>query len=224
MKHRPNRIVVSVDLEKKNSHRFEDGTTIRLERQFNNLNRRETEPVNCIVVSGDGVPEGSEILVSHNAFHESNRIYNYKNLSGKEEASDIKYYSLPETDCYAWRDEMGQLKPMKGFAFGLRVYEPYNGIIEGIPPKKIPNVLYITTGELEGQVCHVLKASDYEIIFQGQEGREDRVIRCRHFEEDTNEREEIVAISHVLTDKVNDGELLIGLSPETAKTLEAPIY
>ena len=48
------KVVVSVDHEKKNSYTFENGVTIRMERDWNNLNRRETQPVNAIVIDGEG--------------------------------------------------------------------------------------------------------------------------------------------------------------------------
>lgn len=214
------RVICSVDIEGKNSHRFADGTVIRLERQYNEFNRRITEPVNGTVISAKNIPEGSEILIGHNALHESNRIYNYTKLSGKEEASDIKYYSLPEEDCFAWRDKDGNMNPMKNFAFALRVFRPYWGVIKVISNTKLENVLYITTGEFAGNVCNVLKASDYEIIFQGNNGREDRLIRCRHYENEVNDREEIISISHHLTDELQEGKLFIGLDKNNSKSLK----
>ena len=219
LKHIEGRVIVSVDTQAKNWHTFQDGTKIRRERQFNEFNRRITEPVNAIVISADKVPSGSEILISHNAIHESNRIFDYTPISGVFEASDIKYYSLHETDCFAWRDEKEQLRPMKNFCFALRVFKPYSGLMLGIEPTLVEGVLYITTGEFKGNVAHVLKAADYEIIFQGKDGREERVIRCRHFEDEYNEKEELVAIAHDLTDKVISGKLLIGLSTKDANKI-----
>lgn len=217
LKHIEGRVVVSIDTQAKNWHTFQDGTKIRRERQFNEFNRRITEPVNAIVISADKVPSGSEILISHNAIHDSNRIFDYTPVSGIFEASDIKYYSLHESDCFAWRDEKEQLRPMKNFCFALRVFKPYSGIMLGIEPTLVKDVLYITTGEFKGNVAHVLKASDYTIIYQGKDGREENVIRCRHFEDEYNEKEELVAIAHDLTEKVISGELLIGLSTKDAK-------
>jgi len=63
-----------------------------------------------------------------------------------------------------------------------------------------------------------LKACDYEIIFQGVNGREERLIRFRHFPNQEHEREEVIAVDGYLTDLVNKGKLLIGLSPTNAKT------
>lgn len=210
------RIVIKVDTEAKNFHTFDNGIKIRRERQFNEMNRRITEPVNAYVISAEHIPEGAEVLISHNALHDSNRVFNYKNAS---ETSDIKYFSIKEDECFAWRDTDGEMKPMNNVAFALRVYHPYTGVIEGILPTQIKDVLYITTGELKGKVVHTLKASDYEIIYQGESGKEERIIRVRHFEED-NDREEVIAVSGDLTEKVNDCTLLVGLSESNCKTLK----
>jgi hypothetical protein len=114
---------------------------------------------------------------------------------------------------------------MKHFAFALRVFQPYEGIISGIEPKKIPQALYILTGEFAGKVVKTLKACDYEIIYQGDDGREKRLIRCRHFEDGSEpDREEILFVDPILTDKLYDQEILIGLSPLSAKPLEISAY
>lgn len=212
------RVVIKIDLESKNQHKFADGTVIRIERQFDNFNRRYTEPVNCIVIDGGIVKADSEILIHPNAVNESNRIYNYKGLT-EELSSDIKYYSIPEDQCFAWLNG-GEWLPLKGFTFALRVYKPYNGSLVGIEPTIIKDVLYITTGDLKGNVVHTLKSCDYEIIFMNTDGREGRLIRCRHFEDEEHEREEVVAISHYLTEQVNNGELIVGISTTTAKQLK----
>ena len=89
----------------------------------------------------------------------------------------------------------------------------------GVDHKLIPNVLYITSGELEGKVAHTLKACDYEIIFMGDKGVEERVIRCRHFEDEINEREEIIGIDIEMTKRVKKGDLLIGIASNDAKSI-----
>lgn len=219
LKHTFGRVIVKADLQSKNYTTFADGTKIRLERQYNNFNRRETQPVNVVVVSAEYIPIGSEILVSHNALHDSNKIFSYTSPSGKKSV-DVQYYALPETDCFAWRDENGELKPMQNFEFGLRVFKPYEGDLKWIKPALVKDVLFITTGEFKGMVCHVLKASDYQIIFQGLDGKEDNVIRVRHSQDPNYEREEIIAISHVMTEQVSCGTLLIGLEASKSKTLK----
>lgn len=212
LKYVDGKVIISIDLEGKNSHTFADGTKIYIGRQYNNLNRRETEPVNAYVVSAENIPTGCEILIHPNAIHDTNKIFGFR-----EDDTTVRYYSIPQEQCFIWKDENGEWKPLKGFATGLRVYEEYKGIIEGVEPKKIKNVLYITSGELEGKVVRTLHACDYEIIFMGEKGVEEKVIRCRHYENEINEREEIIAIDDELTKKVIDMELMVGISPSDAK-------
>lgn len=220
LKHTYGRVVVKVDIEYKN-HTMLNGSSIRLERGYNNFNKRETQPVNAIVISADNIPSGSEILISHNCTHDTNKIFNYAKLSGQENDVDIQYFSLPEADCFAWRGEDGKFHPMRNFEFGLRVFEPYKGMLSGIDPTVVKNIMYITTGELSGMVVHTVLAADYQIVFQDNNGKENNLIRIRHFQgEKINEREEIMAISHSLTEKVNNGELLVGLTISDCKTLK----
>jgi hypothetical protein len=214
LKHVYGRVVIMIDLEGKNSHTFASGEKIYIGRQFNNLNRRETEPVNAKVISGEGVEKGAEILIHPNAIQPSNKIFDYN-----DDDSDVKYYSIREADCFFWKDMYEEWQPFAGFVTALRVFEPYNGSLVGIEPKKIKNVLYICSGELAGSVVRTLPACDYEIIFMGLNGQEERLIRCRHFEGEINEREEIVGIDKNLTNLVHERELLIGNSPLDAKYL-----
>jgi hypothetical protein len=212
------KVVISVDIEKKNSYTFEGGLKIRMERDWNNLNRRETQPVNAIVIDGEGLKPGSEILIHPNMTHESYQILNYTKLSGEVEGSNIKYFSIPIDQCYAWLDGE-EWKPLKGFDFALRVFRPYEGLIQGVEPKLMQDVLYVTTGELKGNIVHTLKACDYEIVFQGINDREEHLIRFRHFPDEDNEREEVIAIDGYLTELAKEGKLLVGLTPTNAKTI-----
>lgn len=212
--HTYGRVIVRVDMEAKNFHTFQDGTKIRRERQFNDFNRRVTQPSNATVISGEGIPKGSEILIAHNSTHDTNKIFSYKTTS-----PDIQYFSIPEYDCFAWRNEKREMQPMKNYEFGLRVYKPYTGRISFITPELIKNVLYLTTGYLKGQVVHTLLASDYEIVYQNTDGKEGNLVRIRHSEDPNFDREEVQAISHYLTEKVSQGTFHIGLTPENCKPL-----
>ena len=78
--------------------------------------------------------------------------------------------------------------------------------------------LYITSGELKGKAVITLKSSDYELIYQNENGTEDRVIRVRYYGE-WNERNEIIAVDHDLTEQINNGSILVGLSVSDAKKL-----
>ena len=228
VKHTEGRVIVSVDIENKNwTNITGEGNKeikIRLERQWNQLNRRISEPVNAFVISSDFMPIGAEVLIHHNSLHDVNRLFNFNKLSGQSEASDIKYYSLPETECFIYREkDSPKWKPCKNFETALRVFKPYDGILLGIEPKEIKNKLYITSGEYKGQVACVLKGCDYQIVYQGVSGREENIIRLRHFQE-SNPREEIVAIDHDMTEQVNNGNLLIGITVSDAKKLERIKY
>ena len=112
------------------------------------------------------------------------------------------------------------MQPMKNYEFALRIFKPYQGMIIGTPPTEIKNVLYITTGELKGNVVHTLDSCDYTIIYQELNGKEGQIIRIRHSSDPEFDREEITAISHTLTDDVSHGKLLVGLTPQDCKTLK----
>ena len=213
------RVIIKIDLESKNSHTFADGTKIRLERQYDNFNMRYVKPVNAEVVNANKVPEGSEILIHHNATHDTYRLFNY--LPPTQDAStSLKFYSIPESECFFWREKVGaEWKTLDNFVTALRVYKPYLGSFEGIEPTLVKNKLYITSGEYEGKVVEVLNASDYQVIYQGDDGSEKSLIRVRHFEFEENEREEIVAIDHGLTEKVKLGEFFVGYDKSNAQKL-----
>mgnify|MGYP002813323528 FL=1 len=220
LKHTEGRVVARVNREKKNYYTFADGTKIRVERQFDNFNRRETQPTNAIVVSAKGIPEGAEILVHPNAPEENNRIYDYTPLSGEEVASHVKYYSIPEDQCFAWRNE-NQWKPIPPFETALRVFKPYKGLLTGVEPTQLKDVLFVTSGELKGKVVKTIKSSDYCIVFQDTNGKEGNLIRFRPFGcQKTKREEEAVAILWDETKLVNRGDLLVGLSKSDAKQLK----
>jgi hypothetical protein len=221
LKHTEGRIIIKADKDGKNWHTFSDGKRIRLERDYDNLDRKYTAQILGEVVSGESVPRGAMILFHHNAIHPVNQILNHSQLDGEEVASDVQIYSISEGECYLWKmpNEKGW-KPTNGFVTALRVFKPYLGDLEGVFPEKLKEVLYITSGQLKGKVCHCLKACDFSLIFNNEEGREETIIRARHFEgEELNEREEITAISQELTKKVKKGILYVGLSERDCKQL-----
>lgn len=219
--HVEGRIVVKVDVNYKNSHKFSDGTVIRLERAYNNFNRRETQPINCIVISAANIPKNAELLVDHNAFVETNRINDYKNSFENDESDLVRYFSVPNEECYAYRIGQGEWMPMDGFDFALMIFKPYEGMLQGIEPTLVKDMLFVTTGELKGHVVKTLKGCNYIIVFQGDDGREKRILRFRPFgNEKLHLEEEAICIMHELTDKVNKGELLLGLDKNRCEPLE----
>lgn len=216
------RVIVRIDIESKNSHTFSNGIKIRLERQFNNLNRRETEPTNAIVMSSEFIPEGSNVLVHQNATNEANRIYNYKQSS---DIGEIRYYSIPEDHCFVWKDMDGVWKPLPPYETALRIFRPYKGILSGIEPALIKDTLYVTSGELTGTVVATLKACDFQVVFQDSNGKEGNVIRFRPYGDDKHEREpEAIAILHKETKDIKNGKLFVGLTKSDCKSIKEMIH
>mgnify|MGYP003342691168 CR=1 FL=1 len=220
IKHVSGRVIVKVDVEGKNSHTFQDGTKIRIERGYNNLDRKHTEQVLGEVVSSETIPMGAMILFHHNAIHPVNRINNHNQLSGEDIASGIHYYSFREDECFVWKmPEDKTWNPTKGFGLCLYLFEPYVGTLLGIPPKKIKNVLYIASGgNYSGNACNCLHATGMPIIFINEKGVEETVIRLRTYEEETD-REEVIAVNHKITELVKEGKVLVGINHKECKPL-----
>lgn len=213
-----NRVIIKVDLESKNSHTFKDGTKIKLERVYDNFNMRYVKPVNAEVVDADGIPVGSEILIHHNATHDTYKIFNYQKPTA-EASSDMQYFSIPIEECFMWRSEKGSSwNPLNNFITGLRIFEPYTGFLQGIDPSLVKNKIYVTSGELTGNVVGTVISSDYEIIYQNDDGTEGKIIRLRYYPEG-NDRNEVISIEHEMTNKVINGELLVGYNISDASKL-----
>jgi hypothetical protein len=214
-----NRVIIKVDLESKNSHTFKDGTKIKLERVYDNFNMRYVKPVNAEVVAAKDIPVGSEILIHHNATHDTYKIFNYQRPTA-EASSDIQYFSIPIEECFMWREEKGSIwNALNNFVTALRIFKPYQGMLQGIEPEVMNNKLYITSGELKGKVVNTVISSDYEIIYQNDDGTEGRIIRLRYYP-DGNDRNEIIAINNYMTELVENGDLLVGYSKSDAKQLK----
>jgi len=213
-----NRVIIKVDLESKNSHTFKDGTKIKLERQYDNFNMRYVKPVNAEVVNAKNIPAGAEILIHHNATHDTYKIFNYQRPTA-EASSDIQYFSIPIEECFMWREEKGSTwNALNNFITGLRIFEPYSGTLQGIDPSLIKNKIYVTSGELAGNVVGTVISSDYEIIYQNDDGTEGKIIRLRYYPEG-NDRNEVISVEHEYTERVKNGELLVGYSISDAKKL-----
>ena len=214
-----NRVIIKVDLESKNSHTFKDGTKIKLERVYDNFNMRYVKPVNAEVVDAKDIPAGAEILIHHNATHDTYKIFNYQRPT-TEASSDIQYFSIPIEECFMWREGKGSIwNALNNFVTALRIFKPYNGMLEGIEPEVMNNKLYITSGELKGRAVNTVISSDYEIIYQNDDGTEGRIIRLRYYP-DGNDRNEIIAINDNMTELIENGDLLVGYNKSDAKQLK----
>lgn len=220
------RILVKCDRDFKNNHTLlnEKGekVNIRLERNVENLNHRETMPIQATCLYSEiGIPVGATVLCHHNTFHPSNEIFNHTSLSGEEIANNIGIYAIPENEAYLWKTvEMKEWESVKGFAIAERVFQPYNGSLHGIPPTKIKEVLYVKTGHFKGKAVKTLKACDYEMVFRGDNGKEQRLIRIRTSYPEPSEREEVVAVLENETNQIKKGKLLVGLNEKNCKPIQ----
>src|ERR1700733_3735275 len=119
---------------------------------------------------------------------------------------------------YAYYDK--EWLPLTGFDFALRVFKPYEGLIGGVEPEKIKECLYVTTGELKGKAVLTIIACDYEIVFMDKNGREGNLIRFRPFgDKKTNREEEAILILDEVTEKINKGKYLVGLTTKDARPI-----
>lgn len=220
------RVVILVDTEQKNFHSFNNGIIIRHERNWNNFDKKHTEQVMGTVISGGSIPEGALALLHHNATHEVNLVNNHGQLSGEDIASGMRIFSVPIADVFLWKEGGNDWMPCEGFAIAERVFEPYKGVIQNIPPKKLKDTLYIKTGEYAGLVVRTLKACDYEIIFrEPATGQERKIIRCRPNGSEKEGRDpEVIAIDNAATEKVKLRELLVGINESDAKPINENTY
>lgn len=208
------RIIVSINLNYKNSHTFDTGNKLNWNRDIDNFDRKFTQPVNAIVIHSHYIPKGAELLCHHNISHDTYRLFDLTEINGNDLSSDTKYYSVPESQVYAWRLGNEPWQPLRNFEFGLRVYKPYTGALTSILPTLIKQRLFITTGTLKEKCVAILRASDYTIIFQNEFGKEDRIIRLRHSDTPEFNREEIIGIDNRATEKILSGSLSVGLDEE----------
>ena len=225
IKHSEGRIVIKANKEQKNNYTFSNGTVIRLERKYNNLDYSYTQQTLAEVVSAEGVPEGALILFHFNALHDTYKINNHSKLSGEEIAQGIELYSLKEEECYLWKmPGEKEWQPMKNYDIALRAFKPYTGIVPGIEPALIKDTLYVLTGELRGKVVRTLKACDPEIKFRNESGVDETIIRFRPFGNEKEKREpEAIAIDDAATKLVKNGNYLIGLTPTDAKPINESV-
>lgn len=222
LKHVEGRIIARVDLEQKNHWTFSNGTTIRLERGFDNFDRKYTEQVMGVVIDAENIPEDALILFHHNSLHPTYEIFNHSTLSGKEIASGVRLFSIMERDCFFWKMAGEETwHPTVGYETALRVFKPYEGILQNIDATLIKDTLYVTSGEYKGQVVKTLKGCDYQITFRNEKGVDENIIRFRPMGNEKEDREpEAIALLHEITKKVNNGQYYVGLTKSDCKPLK----
>lgn len=227
MQHVEGRVIVQACKDQKNNYTFQSiGVTIRLERDYNNLDRTYTQQTFGVVVSAEHIPKDALLLFHFNALNETNKVHNYSGLSGEQIASGIEIYSVPVSQCYLWK--MAGEKdwnPCDSYEIAERVFAPYSGLLHGIEPKKLKDVLYVKTGDLAGQVVKTLQACDAVIHFRNEQGIDESIIRFRPYGNEREQREpEAIAILHHETEMVNSGKYLTGITTSDAKPVNQLVH
>lgn len=209
------RVIIKINTESKNYHNIGNGVQLRRERRFNNLNRRETESCNAFVIDAENIPKGTEVLVYFNSVIDTNKIFDYKDKSPY-----ISYYSIKEEDCYLEWDG-ATWKPLDTYETALRVFKPYEGVLENVAPTLVKDVLYVTSGDLKGNIVKTLKGCDLQVVFQEKDGREGNIIVFRPYgNPKLGLEEEAIAILDEYNKLLKKGKLIVGLTPNNAKKLE----
>jgi hypothetical protein len=195
-----------IDVEAKNSTKLSHDITIHRVRNVNNFNNLEKNPVNGIVISGEGYEGGEEVLLDHNSAHPAQELFDH----GFELPQHNKLYSIPIAEVYVYRkNKESAWLPCEGFLLVEKIFKPYKGFLE-MPPTEIVDKLFVTEGEHKHKVVATDKYCFYTIIYQGDDGKETTISRMRDNEF------ELLAIEEELTEKVLADDLLIGEKPSKA--------
>ena len=76
------RVIMAVDLWYKNRVALGDsGVVLERPREYDEFNRRLTQPIQGVIINGKNLPSGAEILVHHNSFDETNKLFKGFKLS-----------------------------------------------------------------------------------------------------------------------------------------------
>lgn len=211
------RVLIKMDTRQKERYDLGNGATLYIEKGYD-FNRRVDKPSMAEIIDGEGLPNGAEILVHHNASEQTYEVSGV--LTQEETIAGYMVFCIPKDMCFCYRQK-GKWKPCENFVISQRIFKPYKGKLVAIQPKQIKNRLYIVKGgiewdgekqDLSGKVCVVTENSDYEIIFHTKYNKPESVIRTRH--------REILAIDNKLGRDIKGGKYLIGENQKNSKKMK----
>lgn len=165
-----NKIIVEVDFQQKESISIGDDKML-LAKEYSH-NRRESMPVLCLVIDGNGkCPRGTFLLVHHNRFSENSPHSLGDNL-----------YSLAYNESiFARLDEQGNAIGLCGNIIVDYIYHEYSVPVPAHlrqPHKFKYKVLSNGFGYKKGQIIFAYEFSDYCIVYVWK-GKEYRVIKIK---------------------------------------------
>ncbi len=214
--HSAGRVVIKCNLSTKEDETLSNGLIIARPRDWDCFDMKIKNCTQAKVVSSDTIEKGTMVLIGHNVIHDTNRIFDYKEVTG----SDVHYYSIPENQIFLKQDENGDWVTLPPFETALKVWKPYTGILHHIPPTFIKDTLFVTSGELKDKAVKTVKSSDYVITYrEPSTGKTQNIIRFRPFGLEAEHREpEAICVLDDTTEKILNDELIIGIEISDAKT------
>lgn len=214
------KVLIKMDTRQKERYSFDDGTTIHISKGYD-FNLRQDKSSMAIILDGENLPAGEEILVHHNSQEPSYEVTELNDfLTDKEILDGYKIFSIPIDMCFIY-SQNNEWHPCVDYLITERIFKPYKGCLVGIEPEIVKNRMYIVKGfdvydgektDLSGKVAITTDNCDYEIIFHSTDNKEHHIIRTRH--------RELQGIDNDTLKLVQDGELLVGIDIKTAKTLK----
>ena len=124
----------------------------------------------AIIIDGENLPAGEEILVHHNASEASYKIDNEEFLTPEEKKEGYKVLSIPQDMCFCYKKE-GEWFPCDEFIITLRIFKPYTGRLVGLPHEVVKNRMYCVKGEWEGKILVTLPNCDYQIVYHDRNNK-----------------------------------------------------
>jgi len=214
-------VIIKIDTRQKERYSLGGGLILEIQKGYN-FNLREDRPSLAEIIDGAYFPSGTDILINYLALEPIYEITDENILTKQEKEQGYKIFSIPEDMCFAYFHEE-EWHPCKEYLITLRVYKPYTGMIIGMPPTLVKNIMYVVKGfsegtekdkvDLSGKVAVTLDWADYEIIWHNKNSKEERLIRTRD--------REVIGIDKDALKKIKKGEYIIGISPTTATKLNS---
>jgi len=202
----PNRVLVKVPMDLKEFYQLADDVKLFWPRWINNFDGREDNPVNGVVVNGEGLEEGVEVLLEHNATHESNEIFD----SDYPLEPNFKLFSVAVTEVLLWRYKYDKEDKLKGWQLYRNVMIVSNLFIHRksiiiLEPEQIKNRVFVLRGQYENKALIVAKAVAYTIVYQEANGRDAQITIMKDTE--SIDVPVILGVDEGLTEKVLCGEV-----------------
>lgn len=219
MKAIKNFVLIKIDVTQKEKYALTKDVTIQIIKGFS-FNLRVERSSMGYVIDGEGLPHGSKLLINYLGLEPTYHVPNYNYLTEEEVKEGYKVINIPKDMAFAYNSGTGWI-PCEDYLITLRIFKPYKGLMTGIEPQIVKNRMFVVAGydnydgektDLSGLVAVTTPNCDYHITYHDTDNKQYDLMRSMN--------REIEAIDYDMTEKLNNGELLIGYSPNDCKTLK----